>query len=243
MAVASASPTARWMVAAGTTPGRPRRPSTPRSAQGARVEAPAARGLCVLSTVRSRPCAAWTPRWPSARRKSGPTPSRSGMPPTPSVRARIEAAERGGVGARPTSVHCQVRLGQSLVYHENASWEGWAAIDRRGVRLSVSAFLGSTVRAYRKGYPGSSQAQEGGASQPIFGRQSKKTRGPDTAFSFWRRFPKKNLHFWTAVQKNTRPWHGVLFFAKRRLEAVVCFKHGLLPPRCASEGGCFSSLR
>ena len=111
----------------------------------------------------------------------------------------------------------------------------------RGER-GVSCYMGSTVRACRKGYPGSSQAQEGGASQPIFGRQSKKTRGPDTAFSFWRRFPKKNLHFWTAVQKNTRPWSSLArrsFFSQSggsRLFSPARRRSAYPPPRRFEKG-------
>ena len=39
------------------------------------------------------------------------------------------------------------------------------------------------------------------------------------------------------------PHRRVSIRAVSWLEAVVCFKHGLLPPRCASEGGYTKRLK
>ena len=47
---------------------------------------------------------------------------------------------------------------------------------------------------------------------PFLDGSPKTQRAQIRLLRFWRRFPKKRMHFWTAVQKCMRPWRGVLRF-------------------------------
>ena len=79
-----------------------------------------------------------------------------------------------------------------------------------------------SVRAYRKAYPGSLQARDGAASRPIFGRQSKNTEGPDTAFAFLATLPEEKDAFLDGRPK----MHEALARCSSLFGLSACIKHG-----------------